>query len=96
MAAKFENFHIFDKNTRFRPIDHWSLEQANYAHAAIFAGSSWIYYSRIFRVNRNIPQFAIFVAASAFVSRTYARTLFVTIKDEASIINNNHEREHIK
>lgn len=61
---------------------------------AIFLGSMWWYYQRVFKQNKNFVSLALFTVGSMFVSDIYARTLFVPPLQEAVMLNNSEEIKH--
>lgn len=65
--------------------------QLYYLTGALFVGSIYLYSKRIFRVNQNFTNFALFTGASAFASYQWAATFLSSPVNEAGLINNAQE-----
>lgn len=60
-----------------------------------FIASTYYYYSRNFKVDKNIGKFALFLPASFLVSYWYAKALALHTGEEAAHWNNMEEATHL-
>lgn len=62
----------------------------------IFLSSNYYYFTRVFRKNKNIPAAAAFTLLNFWVASVYSKALGQNVNQEAVIINNTLEIEHLK
>ena len=86
----------YSKHKRMVPLQRSNATSYSYAAFAIFAGSIYLYWQKIFRVNKNYRHFALFTFGSYVVAGLYGNMLVRYPMEDAAIINNKREIAHLR
>jgi FtsH-binding integral membrane protein len=81
----------FSKQGRYVYVKRSAVDTAAITTGFIFTTSVFLYYTKVFKHTRNIPQFGAFTLGSLIVANFWGRFLGLNPVHEAILINNQNE-----